>query len=105
MAISPSGFEEYQKALLQKTVDEIVENLDNKIKPLNECMGVTYSYNHFADVYVQNGAIYLHNEKIISFNELKFAHFIENLYLCTVIEEIIPIREERLLLYGADAGN
>ena len=32
MAISPSGFEEYQKALLQKTVDEIVENLDNKIK-------------------------------------------------------------------------
>lgn len=34
MAISPSGFEEYQKALLQKTVDEIVENLDNKIKEL-----------------------------------------------------------------------
>lgn len=31
MAISPSGFEEHQKALLDKTVDEIVEKLDAKI--------------------------------------------------------------------------
>lgn len=31
MAISPSGFEEHQKALLDKTVDDIVEKLDAKI--------------------------------------------------------------------------
>lgn len=31
MAISPSGFEEHQKALLEKTVDKIVEQLDAKI--------------------------------------------------------------------------
>ena len=31
MAISPSGFEEHQKALLEKTADKIVEQLDAKI--------------------------------------------------------------------------
>ena len=31
MAISPSGFEEHQKVLLDKTVDKIVEQLDAKI--------------------------------------------------------------------------
>lgn len=31
MAISPSGFDEYQKNLLDKKVSEIVEVLDKKI--------------------------------------------------------------------------
>lgn len=73
MAISPSGFEEYQKGLLDKTVNAIVENLDTKIieratyqlldicrvvyfdkeKPLNKvCEEVCYRYlqNGWAEV-------------------------------------------------------
>ena len=65
--------------------DFAVVNLDNKIHPSQNCATVTYSYNHYADVYVKNGYIYIHTEKLMAINEipLKGKHNIYNI-MCAI---------------------
>ena len=71
------------KNLKQK--DFAVINLDNNIIPQIDCLTITYSYSHKADVFVKNGAIYLHNEKVINLNELslKGKHNVYNI-MCAI---------------------
>ena len=54
-----------------KPTDFAVVNLDMNIVPEENVKTLTYSYNHNADVYVKNGSIFVHNEKLIDINELK----------------------------------
>ncbi len=54
-----------------KSKNYAVINLDNSIAPKNKTLTITYSQNRLADVYLNNGAIYLHNEKVINLNEIK----------------------------------
>ncbi len=101
-------FEEYKnlklslfKNLTQKNY--AIVNLDKNIKPTNSCILVTYSYNKLADVMVKNGAIYLHNDKIIALNELnlKGKHNVYNV-MCAIcfafIYKIKPIEIRNVLL-------
>ena len=68
-----------------KPNDYAVVNLDQNIHPIVDCLTVTYSYSHIADVYVKNGAIYLHSEKVVNLNELKLKgkHNIYNI-MCAI---------------------
>ena len=54
-----------------KPNDYIVINLDGNIHPTLNSFTITYSLKYLADVYVRNGYIYLHQNKIIAINELK----------------------------------
>ena len=68
--------EEYTKTKLNifknlKQTDYAVVNLDNNAHTPLECLTLTYSYSHMADVRVKEGSIYLHNEKVIDLNQLK----------------------------------
>lgn len=51
--------------------DYAIVNLDDNIRPQNKTLLISYSQTRSADVYLNNGAIYLHNDKIINLNELK----------------------------------
>ncbi len=53
------------------TRDYAVINLDDKIHSTRDCMTITYSVKHMADVHLKNGYIYLHQHKIVALNELK----------------------------------
>ena len=68
-----------------KSTDFAVVNLDTKINPTNNYVSLTYSYNHYADVYVKNGYIYIHSEKFMPINEvpLKGKHNIYNV-MCAI---------------------
>lgn len=87
-----------------KLNDYAVVNLDKDINPTNQCLTVTYSYNHLADVYVKNGAIYLHDEKIININELKLKgkHNIYNIMcaICFAYIYKVKIREIKNVLFN-----
>ena len=65
--------------------DFAVVNLDNTIHPTKTCATITYSYNHYADVYVKNGYIYIHCNKLMAINELplKGKHNIYNV-MCAI---------------------
>ena len=54
-----------------KPQDYIVVNLDDNIHPTLNSLTLTYSLKYLADVYIRNGYIYLHQNKIIAINELK----------------------------------
>lgn len=54
-----------------KPTDYAVINLDNNIRPQKDCLFVTYSAEKVADVFLKNGAIYLHQNKVININEIK----------------------------------
>lgn len=54
-----------------KPRDYAVINLDLNIHPTINCMTITYSYKHMADVYIKDGCIYLHQHKIVAINELR----------------------------------
>ena len=73
-----------------KTTDVAVVNLDTDIAPTQNSRIVTYSYNHNADVSVKNGAIYIHNEKLVNINELKLKgkHNIYNI-MCAICFAIV----------------
>lgn len=51
--------------------DYAVVNLDENIHPLTECLSITYSLNHCADIYLLDGYIYLHQNRIVAINQLK----------------------------------
>jgi len=78
--------------------DFAVVNLDKDIHPLNECLTVTYSYNHIADVFVKNGAIYLHNEKIVNLNEIKLKgkHNIYNIMCAICFAYIYKVKPKKI---------
>lgn len=74
--------------------DYAVINLDNNIKPKNKTLVVTYSQTRSADVYLKNGAIYLHNNKIININDLKLKgqHNIYNVMCAICFAYILKIK-------------
>jgi len=67
-----------------------VVNLDNQIKPNNNTMLVTYSYNKTADVYVKNGYIFIRSQKLMALNELplKGKHNVYNV-MCAICYGLI----------------
>lgn len=81
-----------------KSNNYAVINLDKDIVSLNDCITVTYSYNHMADVYVKNGAIYLHNQKIALINELKLKgkHNIYNVMCAICFAYIYKIKPNKI---------
>lgn len=106
--IRHKSFNEYKNVKLNilknlTAKDYVVVNIDKKLHTQTESMMVTYSYNHLADVYVNNNAIYLHDQKIICFNELnlKGKHNIYNV-MCAIcfayIYKIKPMEIRSVLL-------
>lgn len=96
-------FEEYKNRKLEifknlKQKDYAVINLDNKICSTAESLIVTYSQKHIADVYLKDGYIYLHNEKIIALNELslKGKHNIYNVMCAICYAYIYKIKTENI---------
>ena len=51
--------------------DYAVVNLDENIHPLTDCLTITYSLNHCADITLKDGYIYLHQNRIVALNQLK----------------------------------
>jgi len=76
--------------------DFAVVNLDNDIHTTLDALIITYSYSHIADVYVKNGCIYLHNDKVIAINELKIKgkHNVYNVMcaICFAYIYKVPVR-------------
>ena len=81
-----------------KPKDYAVVNLDSNIKPNNNARVVTYSYNKVADVRVQNGSIFLHDQKIVSLNELnlKGKHNIYNIMCAICFAYIYKIKPQKI---------
>ena len=81
-----------------KSTDYAVVNLDKDIHPKVDCMTVTYSYSHIADVFVKNGAIYLHNERVVNLNELKLKgkHNIYNVMCAICYAYIYKIKVNKI---------
>lgn len=75
-----------------------VINLDKNIHTTIDCIKITYSYTKMADVFVKNGAIYLHNEKIININELelKGKHNIYNIMCAICFAYIYKIKPNKI---------
>ncbi len=96
-------FEEYKNRKLEifknlEQKDYAVINLDNKICSTTDSLIVTYSYKHLADVYVKDGYIYLHNEKIIALNEmsLKGKHNVYNVMCAICYAYIYKVKTENI---------
>lgn len=81
-----------------KAKNYAVLNLDEKHQPIVNCMTVTYSYNHVADVYYKEGFIYLHGRKIVSINELslKGKHNIMNIMCAICYAHIYRVKDEKI---------
>ena len=81
-----------------KPKDYAVVNLDLNIKPNNNARVITYSYNKVADVRVQNGSIFLHDQKIVSLNEinLKGKHNIYNIMCAICFAYIYKIKPQKI---------
>ncbi len=80
-------YERLKKSLIKNLnqTDYAVINLDNGVEEKTNSQIVTYSYSKMADVCVKNGAIYLHNTKIVALNEIKLTgkHNIYNI-MCAI---------------------
>ena len=81
-----------------KPTDYAVINLDLNIVPKENTQTITYSYNHNADVCVRNGAIFLHNEKVLNINELnlKGKHNIYNIMCAICFAYIYKIKTKNM---------
>ena len=81
-----------------KPSDYVVVNLDKDIHAKTDCMTITYSYSHMADVFVKNGYIYLHNEKLVALNELKLKgkHNIYNIMCAICFAYIYKIKPNKI---------
>lgn len=86
-----------------KNTNYAIVNLDNKIHPTQNCATLTYSYNHYADVYVKSGFIYIHSDKFMAINEipLKGKHNIYNI-MCAIcfalVYKVKPIKIKQAIL-------
>jgi len=81
-----------------KPTDFAVVNLDSNIVPNKNVKVITYSYNKVADVRVQNGSIFLHDQKIVSLNEinLKGRHNIYNIMCAICFAYIYKIKPQKI---------
>ena len=81
-----------------KSTDYAVVNMDSKISYNNNAQVVTYSYNKLADCYVKNGSIFLHDEKIVSLNELnlKGKHNIYNIMCAICFAHIYKVKPQKI---------
>lgn len=83
--------------------DYIVVNLDENIHPTKKCFILTYSQKCLADVYIRQGYIYLHQNRIIAINELKLKgkHNLNNV-MCAIcyafVYRISPAKIREALL-------
>ena len=79
-----------------KSNDYAVINLDDNIHLTNDTLKITYSQKHTADVYLKDGAIYLHKHKIANINELKLTgkHNISNIMCAICFGYIYKVRPE-----------
>lgn len=81
-----------------KPNDFAVINLDNENGIKLNAKVVTYSYSRPADVCVKNGSIWLHNNKIVSLNELKLKgkHNIYNIMCAICFAYIYKIPTQKI---------
>ena len=81
-----------------KSTDYAVVNMDLNIKPIKSTKIITYSYNKVADCCVKKGSIFLHDEKIISLNELKLKgkHNIYNIMCAICFAYIYKIKLQKI---------
>ena len=79
-----------------KSNDYAVINLDDNIHLTSGTLKITYSQKHTADVYLKDGAIYLHEHKIANINELKLTgkHNISNIMCAICFGYIYKVRPE-----------
>ena len=79
-----------------KSNDYAVINLDDNIHLTSDTLKITYSQKHTADVYLKDGAIYLHEHKIANINELKLTgkHNISNIMCAICFGYIYKVRPE-----------
>ncbi len=93
-------YSELKKSIFKnlKPSDYAVVNLDLNIKPKENSKIITYSYNKIADVRVVGGSIFLHNENIISLNELKLKgkHNIYNIMCAICFAYIYKIKPHQI---------
>lgn len=68
------------------TKDYAVINLDDNIRVAKDTKTLTYSQNKIADAYINNGYIYLKDERLIAINQLKLKgkHNLYNI-LCAIL--------------------
>lgn len=82
--------------------DYAVINLDLDIRPSRDCICITYSQKHMADIYLKNGYIYLRENRLIALNELKLKgeHNIYNAMCAIAIAYIykVPLNKMREVL-------
>lgn len=81
-----------------KSSDFAVVNLDKNIYSSVESLRITYSYSHLADVYIKNGYIYLHNDRIIALNELKLKgkHNVYNIMCAICYGYIYKVKPKKI---------
>ena len=95
--------EEYAKCKYQifknlSTQNYAIINLDLPIRPPKQTLEITYSQTRSADVYLKNGAIYLHNNKIINLNELHLSgkHNIYNIMCAICFASIYKVNPQKM---------
>lgn len=78
--------------------DYAIVNLDQKVYPTNECLTITYSIKKRADVYLKDGYIYLHGERVVAINKmtLKGKHNIYNVMCAICIAHINQIKISKI---------
>ncbi len=78
--------------------DYAIVNLDLNIGPTKQCLTLTYSQTRSADVFLKNGAIYLHNNKIINLNELRLIgkHNIYNVMCAICFASIYKVSPQKM---------
>ena len=81
-----------------KSNDYAVVNLDENLCEKSNCLTLTYSYNHLADVCVRNDAIYLHNQKVVSLSDLKLKgkHNVYNIMCAICFAYIYKIKIDKI---------
>ncbi len=78
--------------------DYAIINLDEKIQPTVSAKTITYSYDHYADVYVKDGYIYLHKDRVVAINELslKGRHNVYNVMCAICVGFLYNVKIEKM---------
>lgn len=78
--------------------DYSIVNLDLAIRPQKQTLTLTYSQTRSADVYLKNGAIYLHNNKVIDLNELQLTgkHNIYNIMCAICVASLYRVSPQKM---------
>lgn len=83
-----------------KSKDYAIINLDNGICSNKNCKTITYSISKIADIYIKNGYIYLHENKIVATNELslKGKHNLYNIMCAIACAYIYKVNLKKIRL-------